>query len=162
MARGDERGRDQSWSAGRGPQDGMQDSGGRRPGGSRPAAPYDRDRAGYGGQEYGMDGGHPTTSDLDPAWRGDEREVHARDRWRPGHGEPYGELELNPRDRGVREFGPPADYAYHPPAGHELDPDYLQWREARMRRHDSDYREWRAQRVARYDEAYRRSRGGRH
>lgn len=112
-----------------------------------------RRAAGAGG--YGQEGGpgHRTTGERDPAWRGDEREV-----WRPGDGAPYGDLELNPRNRGVQAFGPPADYAYHPPAGHEFDPDYLRWREARMRAHDRDYQEWRRDRQQRYDAEYRRTR----
>jgi hypothetical protein len=119
---------------------------------------YERERAGYahrgyGGQEYGVEGGHRTTSEADRGWRGDERET-----WRPGDGAPYGDLELNERNRGIQEFGPPADYAYHPRAGHEFDPDYLRWREERMRGHDRDYHEWRKRRRDSYDAAYRRLR----
>src|SRR5438309_11721803 len=74
-------------------------------------ARYDQERtgyqtAGYGGQEYGMEGGrdHRTTSERDRAWRGDEREAEGRgtegrEPWRPGHGEPYGEMDFNPSDR---------------------------------------------------------------
>jgi len=119
---------------------------------ARYGARYDQDRTGYRGQEYGVEGGrdHRTLSERDPAWRGDERET-----WRPGHGEPYGELELNARNRGIQEFGVPSDYAYHPRAGHEFDPDYLHWREEQMRGHDRDYHEWRKSQQESYDQDYR-------
>jgi hypothetical protein len=112
----------------------------------------DRDRGGYGGQAYGMEGGrdHRAASERDRDWGGDERET-----WRPDQGEPYGDLELNARNRGVQEFGPPADYAYHPRAGHEFDPDYLHWRESQMRNHDRDYEEWRRSQHQSYDDDYR-------
>jgi len=121
----------------------------------RSDARYDQDRAGYGGQEYGIEGGRRphTTSQDDRGWRGDERET-----WRPGNGEPYGDLEFNPRNRGIEEFGAPHDYAYHPKAGHEFDPDYLHWREEQMRSHDRDYHEWRSSQQQRYDEDYRKFR----
>jgi hypothetical protein len=97
-----------------------------------------------------------TLSERDPAWRGDERET-----WRPDRGEPYGDLEFDARNRGIQEFGPPADYAYHPRAGHEFDPDYLHWREEQMRGHDRDYHEWRKSQQQSYDEDYRRFRDAR-
>lgn len=128
-------------------------------------ARHDRDRTGYGGQEYGMEasGERRTTSQADRGWRGDEREVDhhrgdQRETWRPGGGEPYGDLELNPRNRGIQEFGAPHDYAYHPQAGHEFEPDYLRWREEQMRGHDRDYSEWRRTQQQRYDDDYRRYR----
>jgi hypothetical protein len=123
----------------------------------RYGARYDEDRAGYGGQEYGMEGGRDHEMRREPRRRGgrgdDERET-----WRPDVGEPYGDLELNPRNRGIQEFGPPADYAYHPHAGHEFDPDYLHWRDEQMRSHDRDYQEWRRSQQQSYDEDYRRFR----
>jgi hypothetical protein len=123
----------------------------------RYGARYDQDRAGYGGQEYGQEAGRDHRSEdrrRDERSRGgDERET-----WRPGRGEPYGDLELNARNRGIREFGPPADYAYHPQAGHEFDPDYMHWREEQMRGHDRDYHEWRRTQRDSYDEDYRRFR----
>ena len=45
---------------------------------------------------------------------------------------PYGDQPLDPRDLGVREFGPPADYAYHPGAEAEFELEYLDWREAKL------------------------------
>lgn len=175
--------RDQSWGRGgrageeRWRRDENKSGGGRGPerrsfndeggepwrGESRYGARYDQDRSGYGGQEYGMEGGpgHRTTSERDRGWRGDERETDQREQWSPGGGEPYGELELNARNRGIQEFGAPHDYAYHPRAGHEFDPDYLHWREEQMRGHDRDYHEWRRTQRDRYDEDYRRFRSER-
>jgi len=76
----------------------------------------------YGGQAYGLEGGRDHEMRQEPpsrrAWDDEERET-----WRPGDGGPYGDLELNPRNHGIQEFGAPHDYAYHPHAGHELDPD---------------------------------------
>jgi hypothetical protein len=87
---------------------------------------------------------------------------HSRETWRQGGpGAPYGDLELNANASGVRDFGAPHDYAYHPQAGHELDPDYLHWREEQMRAHDRDYHEWRKAQRERYDEDYRRFRAER-
>lgn len=120
----------------------------------RYGARYDQDRTGYGGQEYGMEGGRQHRRGHDRGQdRGDQRET-----WRPDQGEPYGDLEFNARNRGAQEFGPPADYAYHPQAGHEFDPDYLHWREEQMRSHDRDYHEWRRAQRDSYDDDYRRFR----
>ena len=63
--------------------------------------------------------------------------------------------DFDPRDPGVQQFGPPADYAYRPPAGHEFDPDYLRWRDEQMRAHDRDYAEWRRAQHEQYDNDYR-------
>jgi hypothetical protein len=104
-----------------------------------------------------MEGGRDHEMRREMRGRGDDE----RETWRPDVGEPYGDLELNPRNRGIQEFGPPADYAYHPHAGHELDPDYLHWREEQMRSHDRDYQEWRRSQQQRYDEDYRRFRAER-
>lgn len=79
---------------------------------------------GDGGQAYGLEGGRDHESAHKPrsrrAWDDEERET-----WRPGDGGPYGDLELNPRNRGIQEYGAPHDYAYHPHAGHEFDPDHI-------------------------------------
>lgn len=125
-------------------------------GDERSAARYDQERVGYG-QEYGMEGGRQHEMRRDPL-RGRRRGDDERETWRPDVGEPYGDLELNPRNRGVQEFGPPADYAYHPHAGHEFDPDYLHWRDEQMRAHDRDYQDWRRSQQQSYDEDYRRFR----
>ncbi|HSV04376.1 MAG TPA: hypothetical protein VLI41_14365 [Phenylobacterium sp.] len=128
-------------------------------------ARYDQDRAGYreaprfggyAGQEYGLEAGREP-------WRERERARGAggrneRESWRPAGGAPYGDLELNARNRGVQDYGAPHDYAYHPRQGHEFDPEYLSWREQQMRRHDRDYQAWRRAQQQRYDEDYRRSR----
>jgi hypothetical protein len=119
----------------------------------RYGARYDQDRTGYGGQEYGMEGGRQRRDEDRGRGRG-----HQRETWRPDRGEPYGDLEFNARGRGGQEFGPPADYAYHPQAGHEFDPDYLHWREEQMRSHDRDYHEWRSAQRDSYDNDYRRFR----
>jgi hypothetical protein len=120
----------------------------------RYGARYDHDRIGYGGQEYGVEGGRQQRRDADRGLdRSDQRET-----WRRDQGEPYGDLEFNARGRGAQEYGPPADYAYHPQAGHEFDPDYLHWREEQMRGHDRDYHEWRRARRDAYDEDYRKLR----
>ncbi|WP_297693429.1 hypothetical protein [Phenylobacterium sp.] len=129
---------------------------------------YDQDRTGYrsagreqrfggyGGQEYGIEAGRE-------AWRGREPERGAagrneRETWRPAEGAPYGDLELNARNRSVEEYGAPHDYAYHPHEGHELDPEYLSWRNEQLRSHDRDYQEWRRAQQQLYDDDYRRFR----
>jgi hypothetical protein len=128
-----------------------------RRGPPRHDALHDQDRVGYGGEAYGVEGGRD--HEMRRALRG--RDDDERETWRPADGAPYGDLELNPRNRGIQEFGPPADYAYHPHAGHEFDPDYLHWRDERMRAHDRDYQEWRRSQQARYDAEYRRLRADR-
>jgi hypothetical protein len=131
---------------------------------------YDRDQGGYGrgqqgggygGQEYGMEGRGGQTrrnagDDLGYASRrggGDDRET-----WRPSQGAPYGDLEMNARNRGVQEYGQPADYAAHPQAGHEFEPDYLRWRDQQMKGHDRDYQDWRRHQHEQYDNDYRKFR----
>jgi hypothetical protein len=126
----------------------------------RSGAPFDQDRVGYGMEAYGVEGGRAHEARRDER-RGRGGGDDERETWGPDVGEPYGDLELNPRNRGVQEFGPPADYAYHPPAGHEFDPDYLRWRDEQMRAHDHEYAEWRRERQRRYDEDYRRARADR-
>jgi hypothetical protein len=123
----------------------------------RYGARYDQDRAGYGGQEYGVEGGRDHRRDPGERYLRD-RDEDQREMWSPDRGEPYGDLELNPRNRGIQDYGPPHDYAYHPQAGHEFDPDYLHWREEQMRSHDRDYHEWRRNQRQAYDEDYRRFR----
>jgi hypothetical protein len=115
---------------------------------------YDRYSGDYGhghGQEYGMEGGHPR---RDTGRYGDQ----ARERWTPAGGVPYGDIELEGPNRGFEEFGPPADYAFHPVAGHEFDPHYRQWRDEQMRAHDRDYQDWRRAQHLKYDDDYRRFR----
>lgn len=65
------------------------------------------------------------------------------------------DLPLDLNDPGVREFGPPADYAYHPDVNAQFEPDYLDWREAQLRGHDRDYAAWREEQQQRYDRDYR-------
>jgi hypothetical protein len=120
---------------------------------------YDRERGGYGGgQEYGMEGGrsHDAGDDRGSRGGGDQRET-----WRPAGGAPYGDLELNARNRGVEQYGAPHDYAYHPEAGHEFDSDYTRWRDEQLRNHDRDYQEWRKSQHQQYDDDYRRFRAER-
>jgi hypothetical protein len=107
-------------------------------------------QGGYGGQEYGVESGGDRSRQNDRGWQNQERET-----WRPGGGEPYGDLELNAGNRGVQEFGAPSDYAYHPHQGHELDPEYVSWRDQRLAGHDRDYQEWRRQQHEQYDNDYR-------
>lgn len=139
--------------------------GGRFGGGPQttPDAPFDEEDAiarGYysldgphGGQEYG----------IEPHGY---RESLVRRRARPpgatpteAERAPYGDQPLDPRDLGVREFGPPADYAYHPSAEIEFELEYLDWREERLADHDRDYAVWRAEQQRRYDAEYRAFRG---
>ena len=68
---------------------------------------------------------------------------------------PYGDQDIDARDRGVREFGPPADYAYHPGDNIEFELDYVDWREEQLRTHDRDYARWRAEQQRKYDDEYR-------
>jgi hypothetical protein len=109
---------------------------------------YGRGQTGYGGQEYGMESPRRET--------GRERGFGGgRERWRAQGSAPYGDLEFNARASGVEEFGAPHDYAYHPPQGHEFDPDYLHWRDEQLRAHDRDYQDWRRHQQNQYDEDYR-------
>jgi hypothetical protein len=122
-------------------------------GGGRHGALHDQERVNYGGQGYGRGRGDWNAGeDLGYGSRGRDEE---RETWRPDDGAPYGDLELNPRNRGVQEYGAPADYAYHPHAGHEFDTGYLRWRDEQMRRHDRDYEQWRRSQSQKYDEDYR-------
>ena len=101
----------------------------------------------HGGQEFG----------IEPHGY---RESVVRRRPRPARGStetraPYGDQEIDVRDRGVREFGPPADYAYHPNEDIEFELDYLDWREEQLRTHDREYAQWRADQQRKYDDEYR-------
>lgn len=124
---------------------------------------YDGDY--HGGQEYGLAAG-----DRERRYnqrlvrqsygdnRGDDLGYESRrpqDRGgdRGDRSGPYGHQPL-PHDEGSREFGPPHDYAYHPDA-HDLEPDYVAWRDEQLRNHDRDYAGWRAEQHRRYDEDYR-------
>ena len=130
---------------------------------SAPDAPFDEADAlarGYysldaphGGQEYGIEPHGYRQSIV----RRRARPVGAA----PTEAEraPYGDQPLDPRDLGVREFGPPADYAYHPGAEAEFELEYLDWREAKLSAHDRDYAVWRAEQQRRYDAEYRTFRG---
>ncbi len=128
-----------------------------------PDAPFDEEDAlarGYysldgphGGQEYG----------IEPHGY---RESLVRRRARPpgaspteAERAPYGDQPMDPRDLGVREFGPPADYAYHPGAETEFELEYLDWREEKLAGHDREYAAWRAEQQRRYDAEYRAFRG---
>lgn len=135
---------------------------------------YDQDRTNYGSGwdarrgDYGR--GQPEDDRLEDHRRSrewDSAQDHRsrsgrgggdRQNWRSGGGAPYGDLELNAGGRGYEEFGAPHDYAYHPRADHEFDPDYLHWRDEQLRLHDRDYHEWRRHQQQQYDEEYRRFR----
>jgi hypothetical protein len=105
----------------------------------------------HGGQEYG----------IEPSgYRQSIVRRHARPSAAPpteAQLAPYGDQPLDPRDLGIREFGPPADYAYHPETEFEL--EYLDWREARLSAHDRDYAVWREAQQRKYDADYRAFRG---
>lgn len=138
-----------------------------------PAGPYRPQPAyrapGYAGQEYGLGAGGPDS--YRDVRRGpgrnqgrDQGRDHRRDLEPTDEPLPYGDRRLPDKDPGVRAYGPPADYAYRPDED-DLHPDYLSWREARMREHDDEYAAWREDRRRRYDEAHRssrRSRPGQH
>jgi hypothetical protein len=104
-------------------------------------------------QEYGIGAGGGRVSGRNPN-RGDDLGYGSRGRRGPYADVPYGDQPF-PHDAGVREFGPPADYAYHPDLDHDLDLDYLAWRDEQLRGHDRDYAEWRAEQHKRYDADYR-------
>ncbi|KQW71405.1 hypothetical protein ASE17_00435 [Phenylobacterium sp. Root77] len=72
---------------------------------------------------------------------------------------PYGDPPIDPRDPGVREFGRPADYAYHPGAEAEFELEYLDWRETKLAALDREYAAWRAEQQRKYDTEYRAFRG---
>lgn len=130
-----------------------QDRAGYGSGYDREGGGYGRGQGGgYGGQEFGMEaGGRRETRQRDSGRREFEQ-------WRPHGGAPYGDLELNARTSGVEEFGAPHDYAYHPPQGHEFEPDYVNWREEQLRMHDRDYQEWRRHQHQQLDDEYRKFR----
>lgn len=104
-------------------------------------------------QEYGVPAGGGRIARRDPN-RGDDLGYESRRRRGPYADGPYGDQPL-PHDRGSREFGPPADYAYHPNLDRDLEPDYLAWRDEQLRSHDRDYGDWRAEQHQRYDSEYR-------
>jgi hypothetical protein len=124
---------------------------------------YDRERGGYGRSVYdepsqkGGNRGHESGFSARPEGgrRGQGSYNPHREQWREAGGAPYGDLELNPRDPGIQEFGAPHDYAYHPPQGHEFDPDYTRWRDQQLASHDRDYQEWRRHQQEQYDQEYR-------
>jgi hypothetical protein len=62
-----------------------------------------------------------------------------------GVGQDYGQRDVTRTD---------AAQGLHP--DHDLDPDYLDWREAQMSAYDSDYANWRQQQSRRHDDEYRR------
>lgn len=108
----------------------------------------------HGGQEYGLPaGGARRLPRTDVAAQGDDLGYESRRRRSAFSDMPYGDQPL-PHDRGARDFGPPADYAYRP-AQQDLEPDYVAWRDEQMRNHDRDYAGWRAEQHRRYDEDYR-------
>lgn len=119
----------------------------------------------HGGQEYGVPASGSARGRRYPRQEivgapGEDLGYGSRRRASRGFDEmPYGEQPL-PHDRGAREFGPPADYAYHPTED-DLEPDYVSWRDEQMRGHDRDYAGWRAEQHRRYDEDYRAFRGER-
>ena len=110
---------------------------------------HDGEPYAYGGQEYGVEGhadyeaAHPS-----PGW-GVEREDEERRR------------NFDFEDPGVGQSQ--AGYAFdaRPPPGQDLDPEYVRWRNARLRAHDRDYEDWRRDQQRRYDEQYRRFLGER-
>ncbi|HEY8617632.1 hypothetical protein [Phenylobacterium sp.] len=112
-------------------------------------------QGGYGGQEYGLEGGGDRNRGQEGSRGGGRNE---REQWRPEGSSPYGHTELNPRASGVEEFGAPHDYAYHPQQGHEFDGDYTRWRDEQLRGHDRDYQEWRRHQHEQYDNEYRKFR----
>lgn len=109
----------------------------------------------HGGQEYGMPASQRSGRRGYAGAGGDDLGYDSRRRGRETafSDMAYGDQPL-PHDRGAREFGPPADYAYHP-TEQDLEPDYVAWRDAQMRSHDRDYAAWRADQHKRYDEDYR-------
>lgn len=111
----------------------------------------------HGGQEYGIEA-HGYRESLPRQHKHRPRHQRAASGYEDA---PYGDQPLDRRDLGVREFGPPADYAYHPHANAEFDPDYLAWRDEQLRSHDQDYAAWRAEQHRKYDAEYRVFRGAR-
>ncbi|HEY9234943.1 MULTISPECIES: hypothetical protein [Phenylobacterium] len=98
----------------------------------------------HGGQEFGIEPhGH-----REPIVRRRPGPVRTRPEM------PYGDQEIDPTDKGVRQFGPPADYAYHPDSDIEFELDYLDWREEQLRAHDREYADWRDEQRRKYDAEY--------
>ncbi|KRB44684.1 MAG: hypothetical protein V4514_00425 [Pseudomonadota bacterium] len=105
----------------------------------------------HGGQEYGIEA-HGYRESLPSQHQRRQRHRHPPSGYEDA---PYGDQPLDRRDPGIREFGPPADYAYHPHANTEFDPEYLTWREEQLHGHDRDYAFWRAEQHQKYDAEYR-------
>ena len=110
----------------------------------------------HDGQEYGIEP-HGYRASLPREYAARQARL-GRSRYEDA---PYGDQPLPRDDLGVREFGPPADYAYHPPADAGFEPDYVHWRDEQLAGHDRDYAAWRAERHRRYDDDYRAFRGER-
>lgn len=120
--------------------------------------PYDQEDAltrGYysldgphGGQEYGIEPHGYRESVV-------RRRPRAMGRGQQNDRVPYGDQSIDAHDPGVRRFGPPADYAYHPGPEIEFELDYLDWREEQLRSHDREYAAWRGEQQRRYDDDYR-------
>jgi hypothetical protein len=139
---------------------------------NRTAARYDQDRmrdagaAGYSRAHseaedvarYGRPRGRGWTGEPD-AYRGQEYGVEShRDEPR---GQPMRRGSFDYDDPGVGQsqagYGPSAQS--HP--DHDLEPDYLSWREQQMRDHDRDYEDWRREQHQHYDRQYRQFRAER-
>jgi hypothetical protein len=142
------------------------------------------DEFGYGGQEYGIEAHGSEFTRSSPlvqraANGGGGRRLEERfgqdDRGDPpfgneprqaGHvawrddGAPYGDSHLDRQDRGMKEFGVPHDYGFHP-QDQEFEPHYTHWRDEQMRRHDEEYHRWRTQQLRQYDDDYKAWRGER-
>jgi hypothetical protein len=101
---------------------------------------YQGEPLAYGGQEYGMEG-------HGGGWG------FERDRG-PGAGPGAGQPQSRPMQGPAPAYGQGRQGA----AEHDLDPDYLRWRDEQMRGHDRDYEAWRRQQHREYDEQYRQFR----
>jgi hypothetical protein len=131
---------------------------------------FDRQGGGYGrGQEYGIEAGRGRDAGDDQGYGSRGAGDQARESWSPGGGGLYGELRQTGRNRGVEQYGQPADYAYRPGGGqeqhehepHEHDHDFRNWRDEQMRNHDRDYHEWRQAQHKQYNDEYQNFRSQR-
>jgi hypothetical protein len=110
----------------------------------------------YGGQEYGLEGHGAERSGVGWGFDRDSERRRNFDRDDPGVGQSqagYGQMARSHPDdpRTQTAYG----QAGRPHPDHDLDPDYLRWRDEQLRTHDRDYQDWRREQHRKYDAQYR-------
>ena len=98
----------------------------------------------YGGQEYGVEG-HPFGADAahTPGWAVEPDDDERR-------------RNFDFEDPGCGQSQAGYAFATRAPRATDFDPEYVRWRDAKLRAYDRDYAEWRRDQQERYDEDYKR------